>query len=123
MDFVALRSLASSLLSNGSVYANVQLGEHLIFWGQLIFDLKEFRYGGSGADRDQRDAIYDERVVNAINHLLSRKKLRKHILNLSRTRGIEFSDSVYFEKAPGYDEKRIKDRKRHLAMPRPVRLY
>jgi len=125
VDFVALRSMASSMLSDGSVYANIQLGEHLIFWEQLIFDLKDFRYGGSRPVRDHRDAICDERVISAINHLLSRKKLQKRIRHLSETRGMEFSDSVYFEKAPGYDEKRI-IRKGPLTarpVPRPIRLY
>jgi len=125
VDFVALRSMASSLLSNGSVYANVQLGEHLIFWEQLIFDLKDFRYGGSGADRDRRDAIYDKKVVEAINNLLSGKELQKHIRYLSETRGMDFSDTVFFEKAPGYDEKKITERnqKGDFFVPRPVRLY
>jgi hypothetical protein len=124
VDFVALRSMASSILSDGSVYANIQLGEHLIFWEQLIFDRKEFRYGGSGADRDRRDAIYDEKVVEAINHLLRRNKLQKHIRYLSETRGMDFSDDVFFEKAPGYDEAKITDAKqRRLEVPTPVRLY
>lgn len=123
VDFVALWSMASSMLSNGSVYANIQLGEHLVFWEQLIFDLKEFHYGGSGPVRDHRDAIYDERAISAINYLLSRKKLQNRIRHLSETRGMEFSDSVYFEKAPGYDEKRITERKLPRSVPRPVRLY
>ena len=125
VDFVALRSMASSMLSDGSVYANIQLGEHLIFWEQLVFDRKEFRYGGSGADRDHRDAIYDERVVKAINHLLGRKKLQGHIRFLSETRGMDFSDDIFFEKAHGYDKKKITERwkKGKPSVPRPIRLY
>ncbi len=123
VDFVALRSMASGLLSNGSVYANIQLGEHLIFWEQLVFDLKDFRYGSSGAVHDQRDAIYNEKVVKVINRLLGDKKLQERIRYLSETRGREFSDSIYFEKTPGYDEKRITGKKGELFVPRPVRLY
>lgn len=125
VDFVALRSMGSSLLSNGSVYANIQLGEHLIFWEQLIFDLKDFRYGGSGTVHDQRDAIYDEKVVKVINQLLSGKELQEHIRYLSSTRTLEFSDTVFFEKTPGCDEKKITGIKQaeDRSVPRPVRLY
>lgn len=124
VDFVALRSMASSMLSDGSVYANIQLGEHLIFWEQLIFDRKEFRYGGSGADRDRRDAIYDERVIETINHLLNGRKLQEHIRYLSETRGMDFSNDVFFEKAPGYGEKKITEKWQGKPPTlKPVRLY
>lgn len=121
VDFVALRNMASSQFSDGSVYASIQLGEHLIFWEQLVFDfnLKEFRYDGSGV----RNAIYDERVINAINHLLSSQELQKHIRYLSKTGGMDFSDDIFFEKVPGYDEERITEGKGKSFLPRPVRLY
>lgn len=118
VDFIALRSLSASLLSNGSVYANINVGEHLIFWEQLVFDRKDFHYGGSGS-RDSRDAICDKRVIAVINYLLSRKDLQNHIRYLSETRGHDLSNVAFFEKTADCDEKRVTE----IISPRPIRFY
>ena len=119
VDFVALRGLSATRSADGWVYADIIVGEHLIFWKQLIFDCTKFCYGGSKMTPDSSNAIYDKRIVAIINDLLNRKDLQERICYLSETRGFESGSVIFFEKTANCDERRIAVR----ALPHPVRLY
>lgn len=117
VDYIALRSPCSSMLSDGSVYANIFLGDHLVFWEQLIFNCKTMRYAGSGSDRDQRDTIYDKEAIGVINQILHRRNVRRFIRDISEQRTLTFSDTVFFDKTVDYDAEMITGIKGKVPQP------
>ncbi len=97
VDFIRLQNF-SCACKEEKVWADIQVGHHLIFWGVPIFDSSRasdcFQYS-----KEIGGPIQDDRVISVINRLLSGRGLQKRALDLHdngywATGKEEFSDSV-----------------------------
>jgi hypothetical protein len=113
VDFVRLQNFACAC-EEKKVWADVQVGHHLIFWGVPIFDLNRasdrFQY-----NKEIGGAIQDDRVISVINGLLSDRVLQERAFDLRSDRyredeKLEFSDA-------------ITDCQMNRVLPPPIKFY
>jgi hypothetical protein len=81
---------------NGPVYANVQIGHHLVFWNVLAYDQRRrnpFKF--------ENKNIRDQEVLLAINRLLTKKKVRGYMEKLIQTCHYISDETEFIDKIPG----------------------
>lgn len=80
----------------GPIYAHIQVGHHLVFWSACVYDRRR-----KNPFKLESMAIRDPKILLAINKLLAKKKVRRHLEQLIQTGHTISDDTDFIDKITG----------------------